>query len=50
MAQKRYSDEDALKILRGFEVHLHGGMGCKLMLFCAYPNAPYQPMCFLPSN
>ena len=26
MARKRYSDEDALKVLREIEVHLHGGM------------------------
>jgi len=50
MARKRYNQEDILRFLREFEVHLHGVMGCKLMLFCAYPNAPYQPMCFLPSN
>ena len=26
MARKRHSDEDALKILREIEVHLHDGM------------------------
>lgn len=26
MARKRYSDEDALKVLREIEVHLHDGM------------------------
>lgn len=26
MARKRYSDEDALKLLREIEVNLHGGM------------------------
>ena len=26
MARKRYSDEDALKILREIDVHLHDGL------------------------
>lgn len=26
MTRKRYRDEDALKLLREIEVHLHGGM------------------------
>ena len=26
MARKRYSDEDALKVLREIDKHLHGGM------------------------
>ena len=34
MARMRYNQEDILRFLHKFEVHLHGFMGCKLMLFC----------------
>ncbi len=32
MARKRYSDEDALKVLREIDVHLHYGLG--VVSFC----------------
>ena len=35
MARKRYSDEDALKILREIDVHLHDGLDGQDVLLLA---------------